>query len=93
MENIDKNYPLDEEEKEILEGMDIESSTNENNPAFVQYKQRLKEETTRISITIQKEDIESFKKLSKEVGIPYQTLISSTLHRYITGQIKLKKTF
>ena len=37
-------------------------------------------------------DIEKVKQRSKEEGIPYQTLISSIIHKYITGKLVDEKT-
>jgi len=43
--------------------------------------------TKNINIRISAYDIEKVKQLSKEEGIPYQTLISSVIHKYITGKL------
>jgi predicted DNA binding CopG/RHH family protein len=41
--------------------------------------------TKNINIRISAYDIEKIKQRSKEEGIPYQTLISSVIHKYVTG--------
>jgi predicted DNA binding CopG/RHH family protein len=43
--------------------------------------------TKNINIRISAYDIEKVKQKSAEEGIPYQTLISSIIHRYITGRL------
>jgi predicted DNA binding CopG/RHH family protein len=43
--------------------------------------------TKNINIRISAYDIEKVKQLSTEEGIPYQTLISSVIHKYITGKL------
>ncbi len=43
--------------------------------------------TKNINIRISAYDIEKVKQLSSEEGIPYQTLISSVIHKYITGKL------
>jgi predicted DNA binding CopG/RHH family protein len=43
--------------------------------------------TKNINIRISAYDIEQIKRRSAEEGIPYQTLISSIIHRYITGKL------
>ena len=43
--------------------------------------------TRNINIRISEYDIEKVKQRSKEEGIPYQTLISSIIHKYITGKL------
>ena len=43
--------------------------------------------TKNINIRISEYDIEKVKQRSLEEGIPYQTLISSIIHKYITGRL------
>jgi predicted DNA binding CopG/RHH family protein len=43
--------------------------------------------TKNINIRISAYDIEKVKQKSAEEGIPYQTLISSIIHRYISGKL------
>ena len=43
--------------------------------------------TKNINIRISAHDIEKIKQRSAEEGIPYQTLISSIIHKYITGKL------
>ena len=43
--------------------------------------------TKNINIRISEYDIERVKQRSAEEGIPYQTLISSIIHKYITGKL------
>jgi predicted DNA binding CopG/RHH family protein len=43
--------------------------------------------TKNINIRISAYDIEKVKQRSEEEGIPYQTLISSVIHRYVTGKL------
>jgi len=42
----------------------------------------------RINIRISSKDLESLQLLAVEDGLPYQTLISSILHRYVTGRFE-----
>jgi len=48
--------------------------------------------TRNINIRISAYDIEKVKQRSAEEGIPYQTLISSVIHKYITGKLVDEKT-
>lgn len=41
----------------------------------------------RISIRIYGNDLENIKRLALNEGLPYQTLITSILHKFATGQI------
>ena len=43
--------------------------------------------TKNINIRISAYTIEKVKQISAEEGIPYQTLISSIIHKYITGKL------
>jgi predicted DNA binding CopG/RHH family protein len=48
----------------------------------------------RINVRISKRDVEALKTKALEEGIPYQTLVTSILHKYVTGRIieKIEKT-
>jgi len=41
-----------------------------------------------INIKMLESDIEALKSKALQEGIPYQTLINSVIHKYITGQLK-----
>jgi len=41
-----------------------------------------------ITVRIQSNDLLQLKHLAGKKGIPYQTLVTSVLHRYVTGQLK-----
>ena len=41
----------------------------------------------RVNIRISSKDLESLQKRALEEGIPYQTLISSLLHKYVSGRL------
>ena len=49
----------------------------------------------RINVRISRRDVEALKTKALEEGIPYQTLVTSILHKYVTGRIieKSEKTF
>ena len=42
----------------------------------------------RINIRLATKDLMGIQKKAMQEGLPYQTLISSVLHRYVTGQLK-----
>ena len=44
----------------------------------------------RITIRLYDHDFMGIQKKAMEMGIPYQTLISGVIHRYIEGDIKIK---
>ena len=41
----------------------------------------------RINIRVSSRDVELLKSKAMEEGIPYQTLVSSILHKYVTGRL------
>ena len=44
----------------------------------------------RITIRLYAHDLIGIQKKAMEMGIPYQTLISGLIHRYIEGDLKIK---
>ena len=44
----------------------------------------------RINIRISSRDLNSLQRRANRYGMPYQTLISSILHRYVTGDLREK---
>lgn len=84
---------LDEEERSILQ--DFERGEFESIKNFRAEKQRLEaaasrtlQKGRRINIRISARDLEKIKKRAVAEGMPYQTLIASTLHKFVIGQLK-----
>jgi len=46
----------------------------------------------RINIRISQEDLAAIQKKALEEGIPYQTLISSILHKYLSGRLSEERS-
>jgi predicted DNA binding CopG/RHH family protein len=42
----------------------------------------------RVNIRISGKDLDALKKRALEEGLPYQTLISSVLHKFVSGRLK-----
>ena len=42
----------------------------------------------RVNIRISSKDLEAIQKRALEEGLPYQTLISSLLHKYVSGRLR-----
>ena len=86
---------LNKEEREILESVEKgEWKSVENlNEVIKQYQEYAKttfQKDKRISIRISKKDLVNIQKKAIEEGLPYQTLISSVLHKFITGRLMAK---
>jgi predicted DNA binding CopG/RHH family protein len=45
----------------------------------------------RINIRLSKADLNSLKRKAVQEGIPYQTLISSILHKFVSGSLSTKR--
>ena len=87
---------LDEEEVKILRDFERGELTSINN--FKEEKRQLEEaahnflqKDRRINIRISSRDLETLQKKAVQEGMPYQTLISSTLHKFVTGKLKSVK--
>jgi predicted DNA binding CopG/RHH family protein len=52
------------------------------------YAQEELKRKSRINIRISARDLKAIKLKAVEEGMPYQTLIASVLHRYVTGKLK-----
>ena len=84
---------LDREEVKILRDFERGELTSINN--FKEEKRQLEEaahnflqKDRRINIRISSRDLETLQKRAVKEGMPYQTLISSTLHKFVTGKLK-----
>jgi len=55
----------------------------------VEYTQKLRKNRN-INLRLQEGELLELKKRAKQKGLPYQTLISSLIHQYVTGQIQVK---
>jgi predicted DNA binding CopG/RHH family protein len=87
-----ENQVLDEEEKQIkrdlaaglyVQTKDLKKRRTEHKEAA---ENTLKKKP--ITVRVQQMDLVRLKLLAGKQGIPYQTLVSSILHRYATGQLK-----
>lgn len=54
---------------------------------YIQYARNTILKNKRINIRISERDLTRLKSKSVEEGLPYQTLISSILHKYISGKL------
>ena len=81
--------------KEELEIVDyIENGNPVSVPAVHTKMQKIKSAVTdkytkrkAINIKVLESDLEKLKAKALEEGMPYQTLLNSVLHKYITGQL------
>ena len=87
--------PLDEEEKELMESIDRDEWKSVND--LEQQKQKAMEaarntlkKNRRINLRLSEKDYRQIQIKAVEEGIPYQTLISSIVHKYLNGSLTPK---
>ena len=83
---------LDEEEREILEAYERGETVPvpDMEARIAQYQEAARaffRKDRRVNIRITGMDLVSLQNLALEDGIPYQTLMSSILHKYVTGRL------
>lgn len=83
---------LSKEEKEILK--DFEAGefksvlTSKRKKTIQASAEKTFKKDKRINIRISSRDLESLQRRALEEGIPYQTLVSSVLHKYVSGSLR-----
>src|SRR5690554_7993166 len=83
---------LEPEEQELLEAYDSEEFESDLNADRREYLTKAAEETfkkdRRINIRISSRDLEALQRRALEEGLPYQSLVASVLHKYVSGGFK-----
>ncbi len=83
---------LDDEEREILDAFeqgetapvpDMEAKIVEYQEAARAYFRK----DRRVNIRITNRDLLALQEIAQEEGLPYQTLMASILHKYVTGRL------
>lgn len=87
-----KKIKLDKEEQEILEA--IESGewksvrpTKSQLDYYAEIARNTLRKDQRMNIRISKMDLNRLKAKAAEEGMPYQTLVASVLHKYVSGTL------
>ncbi|MCK4707902.1 MAG: hypothetical protein KAU21_04735 [Gammaproteobacteria bacterium] len=87
-----KKIKLDKYEEEILAAYEADEFVSVMTPARKEEIKQVAENTfkkdKRINIRISNRDLVAIQKRALEEGIPYQTLVSSILHKYISGSLR-----
>lgn len=82
-----KSYKLSDEEKAIEMNINKLKPVSGNKKAKIDHILTQAKKNKSISLRISNYDLEKLKEKAYNEGIPYQTLINSILHRYITNQL------
>jgi predicted DNA binding CopG/RHH family protein len=88
-------HKLDAEEREILEAFEKGEIKSVRNSAAILTRLRGAARNTikknrRVNIRISEKDLNELQTLAIQDGIPYQTLMSSVLHKYASGRLMEK---
>ncbi|REK51990.1 MAG: antitoxin [Bacteroidetes bacterium] len=83
---------LDKEEKEILEAFEKgKLKKSKNAKKKIEEHSAIAEATfkkdARINIRLSSKDLRALQAIALKEGIPYQTLVSSVIHKYVDGQL------
>ena len=84
---------LDTYEKELLQFDDdgqisVQSLDPKEKEALIAAARETLQKDKRINIRMSGRDLLSLKRKANRFGLPYQTLISSILHQYVSGDLK-----
>jgi predicted DNA binding CopG/RHH family protein len=84
---------LDKEEKELLKSYEKDEWKSIKNfkkkkLEYQSYARNTSLKNKRINIRLTEKDLANLKAKSLEEGMPYQTLVASIIHKYISGKFK-----
>lgn len=86
-----KEPKLEKSEKELLAAYEAGEFKSVLTPARKKLIKRVAEfsikKDKRINIRISGRDLDAIQRRALEEGIPYQTLVSSVLHKYVSGSL------
>ena len=87
-----KDFNLNSEEMELLESLESGEWNSVNNlEDEIQTHQNIAKNTLkkdkRVNFRMSSKDLEAIKTYAVEEGLPYQTLMSSVLHKFVTGRL------
>ena len=94
MKKINKNLiiPLDQEEEDLMKSLEdnewktVKDLELEKRVAITAARNTLKKDK-RINLRLTQKDYQQIQIKAIEEGIPYQTLISSLVHKYLNGSL------
>ena len=92
MGHTNPEKPLDDEERQLAQELEadewVSSSDFEVSKAHFQAVARdTLTKSARLSVRLTQNDFNALKSQAAREGLPYQTLVSSLIHKYVTGQL------
>lgn len=86
-----KKIQLDKEEQELLEAFESGEFQSDLTPSRKEFIEQSAAQTfkkdKRINIRISGRDLVAIQRRALEEGLPYQTLVASILHKYVSGSL------
>ncbi|TXH69759.1 MAG: hypothetical protein E6Q85_08360 [Thiothrix sp.] len=86
-----KEYKLDKEEQDILDAFDADEFQSDITPLRREFIKKsavqASKKDKRINIRISSRDLVALQRRALAEGMPYQTLLSSILHKYASGTL------
>ena len=87
-----KKLKLDKEEQDILDSVERGEWKSVKNlkreiSRHQQYARNTLKKDRRVNIRVSAKDLEEIQTIAVADGIPYQTLMSSVLHRFVNGRL------
>ncbi len=84
--------PIDEEERDLINSLEKgEWEEIEENEEYrlqaKKYAEATMKKDKRMNIRISERDLKNLKIKAMEEGLPYQTLVSMILHKYVSGKL------
>ena len=88
---------LDQQERELSESYDrgewkAVAQLARERKRYQEYAKATFKKDRRVNIRISTKDLEAIQNRAIEEGIPYQTLIASLLHKYVSGRLVERRT-
>lgn len=85
---------LDDEERELIRGLDKLDTDSIEAPSEKRQRELrraarnyMEKRATKMNIRIDPGELDLIKRRAAREGLPYQTLVKSVLHKYVTGQL------
>ena len=84
---------LDRKEKEILDSVERQEwksvpGLKSEKKRYSRYAAATYRKDQRVNIRISSKDLDAIQSRALEEGLPYQTLIASLLHKYVSGRLR-----
>ena len=92
-----KHYDLDAEEEEILKDFENGNLVSVDNldeelKFAKQAARNFMKRDRRINIRISAADLNMVRRIAVQEGLPYQTLLASVIHKFVTGRLVNKES-